>query len=330
MDSDDRWPIVGHKKIIKYLVNSIKAERLSHAYVFAGSSNLGKALTAKYFIKSILCQDGNICKKCKACSDFEKGIYPDFYDIKLEEGKSNIRIDQIRDVMDKIKESSFSGNYKIILIEEAEKMNLAGFNSLLKSLEEPSKKTIFILITDNIGGFPKTVLSRSQVIKFHGVLPEDILKHLLLMGVNKELALEAIGFSGGRPGLAIEYAKNKKLVSDYKILVNNFLHILNSPINEKLNYIEKLMGKKTFKEKAEITEKVIDGWLLILRDFLLIKNACLKNISHVFALDRMKVVSNNYSNQRIVEIIDQTNEAKINLKKNVNPQLIIENLTLNF
>jgi DNA polymerase III subunit delta' len=330
MDSDDRWPIVGHKNIIEYLENSLKAEKLAHAYVFVGPSNLGKALTAKYFIKSILCKDGTPCNKCKSCKEFEKGIYPDFYDIKVEDGKRNISIEQIREVMGKIKESSFSGNFKIILIEEAEKMNLAGFNSLLKSLEEPNRKTVFILITNNISTLPETVLSRSQVIKFHGVGSEEILKHLLFLGVNKEVAFEAIGFSNGKPGLAIEYSKNKKLVDGYKILVNNFLHLLNSPINEKFNYIDKLMGKKTFKEKADIAERVIDSWLLVLRDLLLTKNSYFNSISHVFALDRIKVVSNNYSNKEIVKIIDRASEAKINLKKNVNPQLIIENLSLSF
>jgi len=330
MGSDDKWPIVGHKNIIEYLGNSLKAEKLAHAYVFVGPSNLGKALTAKYFIKSILCKDGAPCNKCKSCREFEKGIYPDFYDIKIEDGKRNISIEQIRGVMGKIKESSFSGNFKIILIEEAEKMNLAGFNSLLKSLEEPNRKTVFILITNNISTLPETVLSRSQVIKFHGVSSDEILKHLLFLGVNKEVAFEAIGFSNGKPGLAIEYSKNKKLVDGYKILVNNFLHLLNSPINEKFNYIDKLMGKKTFKEKANIAQRVIDSWLLVLRDLLLIKNSYFNSISHVFALDRIKVVSNNYSNREIIEIIDRANEAKINLKKNVNPQLIIENLSLNF
>ena len=330
MGSDDKWPIVGHKNIIEFLEKSLKAEKLAHAYVFAGPVSLGKSLVAKYFIKSILCHEKNPCNNCKSCNEFEKGIYSDFYDIKVEDGKKNISIEQIREITNKIKKSSFSGNYKIILVEEAEKINLSGFNSLLKSLEEPSKKTVFILITSNISVLPETILSRSQVIKFHGVDSESILKHLLLLGVNKEIALEAIGFSSGKPGLAIEYVKNKKLVDGYKILVSNFLHLLNSPINQKFDYVDKLMGKKTFKEKTDIAERVIDSWLLILRDFLLVKNACINNLSHSFALDRIKVVSNNYSNQGIIDIIDKVGEAKKNLQKNVNPQLIIENLSLNF
>ncbi len=169
--NESKWPVIGHKNIIKFLQKSIEADRISHAYLFVGPNYLGKKLMANYFIQSLLCQNNEVfpCNNCSNCHNFNRGLYLDFYKIKTEEGKKNISVEQIRELRDKIKNTSFSGSYRIALIEGAKKLSLPAANSLLKTLEEPGKKTIFILISDYFDFIPATVMSRCQIINFNPV-----------------------------------------------------------------------------------------------------------------------------------------------------------------
>lgn len=333
MEDDSKWPVVGHENIINFLEKSIKAGKLSHAYLFAGSSNLGKTLVADYFIRSMLCEESENkpCNKCQTCKNFKKGLYSDFYHVKREEDSKNINIEQIRNVIKSIESTSFSGNYKIILIENVESLNLSSANSLLKSLEEPSKKTIFILIADNINMVPETIRSRSQVINFYPVEGEKMLDRLLLTGINKDIAKEAIAISGGKPGIAFKYASNSVLMKKYKDVVGSFLGLLDSSVIDRLNYADNILGKKnTFGQKITIVDDVLDIWLYVFRDLLFAKNYCFSQINNIFVIDKINKLSDNYTDKAILDFIDKIKEAKENIRNNVNPQLILETLLLKF
>lgn len=332
MKKDFNWPLAGHDNIKKYLEKNISAGKLSHAYIFAGQAHLGKKTMAVNFIRSFLCQEEKVpCNKCSTCRDLKKGIYPDFYEISVLEGKKNIGIEQIRDLISQISDSSFSGNYKIIFIKNAEKMTLSAANSLLKGLEEPAKKTIFILITDDIESVPLTIRSRAQVINFLPVNPKEIENYLIKTGAGKDLIKEAVRLSQGRPGLAVGFIQDSRVLKEYKEFSANFLNFLSGSLSERFDYIEKSIGKqKNFQEKALSADSLLDVWLNVLRDLLLAKRFLADRLSNVSARDKLNFISAKYSDRKIIYFIDKTNEAKVNLNNSVNPQLIVENLALNF
>ncbi|MEA2088520.1 MAG: DNA polymerase III subunit [Patescibacteria group bacterium] len=329
MEKQENWQVIGHKNIIKFLQDSIALNKIGNAYIFFGQEHLGKLLVAKCFIQSLLCEkkNGFFCNDCVSCKEFVRRIYPDFYEIDLEEGKKNISIEQIRELNNKIKNSSFSGNYKIILIKDAHNLSLQAANSLLKVLEEPKGKTVFILISDNLQEIPLTVRSRSQIINFKPVDPREILAFL----PNKEETKEIVYSINSKPGLAISYSRDTDLFNDYKNSVNNFLNIFDLPISAKFDYIENKINKqKIFLEKIKIAYSILDIWLSVFRDLLLVMNYSSSQVGNIFAISRFENLSVKYSAKKAINCIDKINQAKKYLRNNVNPQLILENLILSF
>lgn len=331
MKSDIFKQIIGHKNIMDFLRRSIAADKISHSYIFSGLKSIGKKTAAEYFIQSIICEKSGQapCGICSNCKNFVKNIYPDFYQIDLQEGKKNISIEQIRSVIGNFEQSSFAGGYKIALISNAHALSMSAFNSLLKTLEEPSGRALIILITEHLSMLPATIKSRSQIINFNFVKEEDILKSFLEAGIDKNLATEAAAISQGSPGVAIQYVKNRRLLSAHKKEIGGLLNLFSIPINEKFAFFEKkFAAKKTFQEKIFFAEEILDRLLFLSRDILLVKSCGLSRISHYFILDKIKEFSKGYPQLKLIRFIDCINKAKNYLRANANPLLVMENLVL--
>ncbi|MCK4744689.1 hypothetical protein KAS41_01360 [Candidatus Parcubacteria bacterium] len=331
MKSDIFRQIIGHKSILNFLRQSIIADKISHCYVFAGLESVGKKTAAKHFIQSVVCEKGNQapCDNCVNCRNFVKNIYPDFYQIDLLEGKKNISIEQIRSVIGEFEQSSFAGGYKIALINNAHLLSLSASNALLKTLEEPSGKSLIILITEYLTKLPATIKSRSQIVNFNLVGEEDILESFLKSGIDKDLASEVAAISQGRPGAAIEYIKNRKLLNSHKQAVNELLDLFNCSVNERFAYFEKKFAmKKTFQEKIFLAEEILDRLLFLSRDLLLAGSCVLSCVSYGFVMDKIKELGKEYSQLKFIKFIDCINKAKNYLRSNANPLLVVENLVL--
>ena len=142
------WPILGHQSIVNYLQTSIINQKINHAYIFYGPEHIGKSLVADYFVNSLQCEEFNNknkkipCQKCNACQQIEKGIHPDIYKVNKESDKKNISIEQVRNLQHKLSMRSFLTSYKVAIIDQAESISLEAANSLLKTIEEPTSKTI--------------------------------------------------------------------------------------------------------------------------------------------------------------------------------------------
>ncbi len=333
METDNSWPVIGHKKIIKFLDKSIKSDKLSHAYLFVGPKHLGKSLVASHFIKLLLCKNSNDipCDICSNCNSLERGIYSDFYEISPEKDKKDISVDSVRSVIKRTSNSSFLGGYKIVLINDAKALNDSSANALLKTLEEPLGKTILILLSDDPNSILPTIKSRCQTVNFNPVdIGEDFV-NFTDSSVDKGVVKEIISLTGGRPGLAIRYGNNSQLMDRYKKSVIDFLSILNHPVSDRFDYIDEMIGKeRDFGKRVVLANKTLDQWLLVFRDLLLVRSSNMDSVGNIFVADRLRSIAGKYSENKIILFIDRINKAKRYLKSNVNPQLILENLILNF
>lgn len=333
MKDNSDWPVIGHKNIINFLQKSIVSDKLSHAYLFVGPKHLGKSLVANHFIRLLLCQDNNNvpCDNCSNCGSFKNGIYSDFYKIEPEKEGGVITVDCIRSVTKRISNSSFLGGYKIVLINDAKRLNDSSANALLKTLEEPLGKTVLILISDDPSSILPTIKSRCQTVNFNPVEINESLVGFVDGKIDKGVITDAISLSGGRPGLAIRYIKDISVMDEHKSAVINFLSILNHPISDRLDYIVDCVGKeRNFSKRIVLANNVLDQWLMVFRDLLLIRSSNLNSVVNVFVVNRLTSIASKYSDKKIILFIDRINKAKKYLRNNVNPQLILENLILNF
>ena len=171
--------VVGQDHVVTTLKNAIAADRVAHAYLFAGSRGTGKTTLARLLAKSVNCLDpdparrpDNECENCKAVNENR------FLDLMEIDAASNNGVENVRDLRDKINFSPSQGKYKVYIIDEVHMMSGGAFNALLKTLEEPPPHAIFVLATTEIHKIPATVLSRCQRHEFRRVTVDEIVRHL--------------------------------------------------------------------------------------------------------------------------------------------------------
>ena len=169
--------LVGQDYIVKTLKNQIKTNRLTHAYLFCGPRGTGKTSTAKIFAKAVNCThlvDGNPCDMCAECVALSN-INTDIVEI---DAASNNRVEEIRDLREKVSFPPMIGKYKVYIIDEVHMLTDSAFNALLKTLEEPPKHCIFVLATTEIHKLPATILSRCTRFDFKLLPMEVLVNHL--------------------------------------------------------------------------------------------------------------------------------------------------------
>ncbi|MCC6299272.1 MAG: DNA polymerase III subunit gamma/tau [Anaerolineales bacterium] len=175
--------VVGQDHVVTTLKNAIAADRVAHAYLFAGSRGTGKTTMARLLAKAVNCTNPDPSKRpdneCDLCKAVNENRFLDLIEI---DAASNTSVDDVRDLRDKINFSPSQGKYKIYIIDEVHMLSTAAFNALLKTLEEPPPHAIFILATTEIHKIPATVLSRCQRHEFRRVPVDEIvanLKHII-------------------------------------------------------------------------------------------------------------------------------------------------------
>ena len=175
-----RWEqVVGQQHIVQTLRNAVVAERVAHAYLFAGPRGTGKTTTARLLAKAVNCLDADLanrpCDQCDPCQAVNQGRFLDLIEI---DAASNTSVEDVRDLRDKINFSPNQGEYKVYIVDEVHMLSTAAFNALLKTLEEPPSHAIFILATTEIHKIPATVLSRCQRHEFRRIPVNDIIAQL--------------------------------------------------------------------------------------------------------------------------------------------------------
>lgn len=300
--------IIGQDFAKKYLTNSIKKNKLNNAYMFEGMYGIGKKKFADELSKLLL--------------DYENlENSPDYVLIKPD--GNSIKIAQIRNLQSDIVIRPHR-DYKIYIINNAEKMTLEAQNALLKTLEEPPNYAIIILVTNNKESLLETIKSRCDIIKFSPIPIEDLKSYLIDTGIEEERAQLLATFSRG----SIENALNLSQSSEFSVmredvqqyiqimLDKNIIEILNIP-----NNMEKYRGKI-------IT--LLDMMINYFRDIILLKENVNKNmLINVDKLVFIQNMSGKISYSQLSKIIDIIEDAKNKIKSNCNFNISIQVMSLN-
>ena len=181
--------IVGQDQISATLKNSIKTDRIAHAYLFCGTRGTGKTTSAKIFARAVNCEhpvDGNPCNKCDTCRGILDGSILDVYEM---DAASNSGVNNIREIRDEVIYSPSDCKYKVYIIDEAHMLTSEAFNALLKTLEEPPGHVIFILATTEPENIIPTVLSRCQRFDFRRISPDTISSRIQKIAENEGLSI---------------------------------------------------------------------------------------------------------------------------------------------
>lgn len=169
--------VVGQEHIVQTLKNALRTDRITHAYLFCGPRGTGKTTIAKLLAKAVNClaTENVPCGQCANCLAISQGTFPDVIEI---DAASNNGVDEIRDLIEKVKYAPLEGKYKVYIIDEVHMLSQGAFNALLKTLEEPPEHVIFILATTEAHKVLPTIISRCQRFDFKRVTSSALEQHL--------------------------------------------------------------------------------------------------------------------------------------------------------
>ena len=212
--------VIGHRRLLSLLSRSVQNDSLPPSVLFAGPAGVGKRLTAIAVAQALNCLKGSefrpafpaspadpaladACGRCSVCTRIARNVHPDV--LFVEPGDSGaIKIDQVRDIVDRAAYRPFEGRRRVVIIDEADALVTSAQNALLKTLEEPPPSSVFILVTSRPDMLLPTVLSRCPQLRFRPLAADDIAAALIARGHNETEARAVAATADGSLGQALE------------------------------------------------------------------------------------------------------------------------------
>ncbi len=331
------WQIVGHSRAVSYLRKCLETGSLAHAYLFIGTSHIGKMQLAINMAQALNCRGAEPpCSECDSCQKIAQGKHVDVQILcvggDLEKDapgdKSEISIEQIRRMQRAASLPPFEGKYKLFIIDKAELLSLEAANCLLKILEEPFEKVFFLILAKTTKTIPTTVISRCQKIKLVPLSLDEVEKALIeVYGVPKQKAEVLSALSQGCIGWAISASKDEKLLESYFEDRDAILDMIHADYGERFIYATHLADQ--YKKNRENTQELLKVWINIWRDILLIKIGLNKAITNIDIKKKLEQLSMNMNLCDIRYFIREIQKGIINLRSNVNARLAIEVMMMN-
>jgi DNA polymerase-3 subunit delta' len=322
-----------HRDHWMLLQDRLSSQKLPHALILNGRDGLGKSSFAFLFAKSIFCREANQqfendyhkndfpyrpCGNCKNCELINASSHPDLMIIKKDDEGRAIKVDQIREIADFIGKTSQMGGYKIVIVREADSMNINAANALLKTLEEPIGKSILMLTVERLGVLPATVKSRCQILNFRVPNNQDSSKWLKSYSNDQEYNFD----------LALHLAKGAPLKA-LASMNNGTFAFRESIFND---FVEFSSGKLSF---TDVSERWNKHDILMILDYLISWTADLirlksdsSNLRNIYYYDFLK--NCNADINSIFHYYDSLCDAEKTLKRGIalNTAILLETLLL--
>lgn len=340
--------VIGQKHIVTSLRNQIINDQISHAYLFTGTRGTGKTSIAKIFARAINCENNSNGSPCESCNTCKALLDVSNLDIVEIDAASNNRVDEIRDLREKVKYPPVNGRYKVYIVDEVHMLTDSAFNALLKTLEEPPKHVVFILATTEVQKLPATILSRCLRFDFkllENSEIEGLLKHIFndsnIKYDEESVALIArLGEGSVRDALSVAEMcvayTNKNITYnevieavgaiDKKVLSNLSKYILQGDVNNILNTIHQIL------EKGKVVSQLAKDLAHYFRDMAVVKtckdaNQILKYPKDI--LDDMVEISKDISVNKILNAFKTLSSLDNEFRYSTNPRSLFELNVLN-
>lgn len=314
--------LIGNDEIKKTLGLSLANSSFSHAYIIEGAPGTGKKTIARLAAAAIFCESdfASPCGTCRSCKRVLDGIHTDvrFYEIT--------KVDQVRDIKQGIYDAPNESDYKIYIIEEAQKMNVKAQNALLISLEEPPKNVVFFLLTTDAGALLETIRSRAQTLRTEPLDGEILFNHLKKIApfnMTDEKLEEIVMASSGSLGYALDLMDNSK--------ADEILKTRNDAKEFALSIIKNdgdsiLLATSYASQPRDFLKDLLSLALLVIGDLILLKKD--KSAPLKFYTSRQEATSTaqKYNLPKLIACYDAINTAISDLNLNAHTMVALLNI----
>jgi DNA polymerase-3 subunit delta' len=244
-----------------------------------------------------------------------------------ERSRSEIGITQIRnDIQHWASLPPFEGGHRVFIIGEAELLSEEAANCMLKTLEEPQEKVLFMLLTGDPARIPETVISRCQRLDLKPVAVEKISNALIERGASPEKARLLSRLSGGRPGWAFSAADDETVLDLRVERVERLVDVIEGSLETRFEYAGELSTH--FSQKRAEVQEILDDWVGVWRDLLLIKAGVPESIINIDFEGRLQSLSGRFNMSQIRTAIGAIRAVQKHLRQNASPRLALEVLML--
>jgi len=342
------WNITGNARAVAAIARSLASENPPHAYLFAGPARVGKASLALRLAQALNCEhtvgaqglaplrpddtaDVAPCLQCTPCTRIAKFLHADVQTVQLEinddgEPKTAIAVDQVREVERSVALNPFEGRTRVVIIDPAHLLTDEAQNAFLKTLEEPPPHVVIVLIAVREEKLLPTTHSRCRRVEFRLVPVGEIEGALAADGVEPDRAALLARLAGGRPGWALEMARDPRAFERRRAVLETAHSIVSLPIHKRMSLAEKMT--EDFRSDREAMYSQLVEWAGWWRDVMLVQSGAEDGVANADMLVALREDSALYAEPQVRSFIHAILAAVEHLRANVQPRPALELLVL--
>jgi len=322
------WSIACSERTLSLLDTNLKSGRVPHAYLITGPQKVGKSTLALKISQAVNCTSPDRpCGSCQSCIKIAQGKHSDISHVYVAKDKTEISIEQIKDVQRAASLKPFEGKFRVFIIGNADHLSTEAANRLLKTLEEPPDQVLFILTTSKPEDILQTIFSRCALIEMEKPKASSIAALLEKSYSQEHGRAEYLArISRGAVGWAVDCCSNERLLAKREETLKDLLRLEKEPWDERFAFAAELASGYG-KSKEELYD-TLSLWESVWRDIILIRSGESGQIFNVDVETELKEAASFYDDEACVGAIKSLEETWLRLEQNANPRLTLEVLML--